>query len=90
MAGTLAGPPQELTFELNRQSRFCTAGARHALRRSVETPTYQGLILQAYPEVHEKVSEIVSAQVAAASTVLDLAAAASELCLEDACGTHYP
>lgn len=44
------------------------------MRTPTDTPTYKGLIIQAYREVHEKVSEIVSTRMPAASTVLDLAA----------------
>jgi hypothetical protein len=39
-----------------------------------EIPVYKGLVTQAFPEVHEKVAEIVQARMPAASRVLDLAA----------------
>lgn len=37
-------------------------------------PTYRGLIIQAFPEVHEKVAGIISKRLAPGSTVLDVAA----------------
>lgn len=39
-----------------------------------ETPVYKGLVIRAHAEVHEKVSEIVIARMAATGVVLDIAA----------------